>query len=305
MRDDERRGMWFAIACYTIWGVFPLYFRLLAPVPAIDILAHRVIWSLGFLLILLTVRQEWRWFRPALHSRRTVVLYAAAGIILAANWYTYIWGVNAGFVIETSLGYFINPLVSVLLGVIFLRERLRVGQWAAIGTATAGVLFLTISYGQLPWIALTLAFTFAFYGLLKKHGTLHSMQGLTLETGTLLLPALALLFYREATGFDSLVSFGWGKTLLLLSTGVVTVMPLVWFASAARLIPLSLLGILQYIAPTLQFLVGLLIFHEPFSTTRLIGFAIIWLALLIYSAEGMHHQRELRLGAHAHVSRRA
>ena len=295
MRDDERRGMWFAIACYAIWGIFPLYFRLLAPVPAIDILAHRVIWSLGFLVILLTVRQEWRWLGPALHSRRTLGLYALAGVVLAVNWYTYIWAVNAGFVIESSLGYFINPLVSVLLGVIVMRERLRLGQWAAIATATAGVLFLTISYGQLPWIALTLAFTFGFYGLLKKHGTLRSMQGLTIETGTLLLPALALLFFRETSGHDSLVSYGWGKTLLLLSTGVVTVMPLVWFASAARLIPLSLLGILQYIAPTLQFLVGLLIFHEPFSTTRLIGFAIIWLALIIYSAEGFHHQREVRL----------
>jgi chloramphenicol-sensitive protein RarD len=279
--------MWFAIACYAIWGIFPLYFRLLAPVPAIDILAHRVIWSLGFLLILLTARQEWSWLGPA--------LYALAGVILAANWYTYIWAVNAGFVIESSLGYFINPLVSVLLGVAFMRERLRVGQWAAIATATAGVLFLTVSYGQLPWIALILAFTFGFYGLLKKHGTLRSIQGLTIEAGTLLLPALALLLFREASGYDSLVSYGWGKTLLLLSTGVVTVMPLVWFASAARLIPLSLLGILQYVAPTLQFLVGLLIFQEPFSTTRLIGFAIIWLALIIYSAEGFHHQRAVRL----------
>ena len=294
MRDDERRGMWFAMACYAIWGVFPLYFRLLAPVPAIDILAHRIIWSLGFLLILLTARQEWRWLGPALRTPRTLGLYALAGIVLAVNWYTYIWAVNAGFVIESSLGYFINPLVSVLLGVVFLHERLRAGQWAAIATAAGGVLFLTLSYGQLPWIALILAFTFGFYGLLKKHGTLHSMQGLTIETGTLVLPALVLLFFRETSGADSLVSYGWGKTLLLLSTGVVTVLPLVWFASAARLIPLSLLGILQYIAPTLQFLVGLLIFQEPFSTTRLIGFAIIWLALLIYSAEGLRHQRSLR-----------
>jgi len=294
MRDDERRGIWFATACYAIWGVFPLYFRLLAPVPAIDILAHRIIWSLGFLVILLTLRQEWRWLGLALRSRRTLGLYALAGVVLAANWYTYIWAVNAGFVIESSLGYFINPLVSVLLGVLVMRERLRLGQWTAIATATAGVLFLTLSYGQLPWIALALAFTFAFYGLLKKHGTLHSMQGLTVEAGTLLLPALVLLVFREISGHDSLMSYGWSKTLLLLSTGVVTVMPLVWFASAARLIPLSLLGILQYTAPTLQFLVGLLIFHEPFSQTRLIGFAIIWLALVIYSAEGFHHQHQLR-----------
>ncbi len=303
MRDDERRGMWFAIGCYVTWGIFPLYFRLLAPVPAIDILANRVIWSVVLLVILLTVRRDWGWLRPALHTPRTVLLYASAGIILAANWYTYIWGVNAGFVVETSLGYFINPLVSVLLGVIFLRERLRGGQWAAIATAAAGVIFLTVSYGQLPWLALILAFTFGFYGLLKKQGALRSMQGLTLETGTILLPAMALLFFREAAGADSLVSYGWGKTLLLLSTSVVTIVPLLWFASAARLIPLSMLGILQYIAPTLQLLVGLFIFHEPFSTTRLLGFAIIWLALLIYSIEGIHHQREMRLGVPAPAQR--
>ncbi|GIV68129.1 EamA family transporter RarD [Caldilinea sp.] len=294
MHDDERRGMGFAIACYTIWGAFPLYFRLLAPAPALDILGHRVIWSLAFLVILLTARREWAWLGPALRNPRTLGLYAAAGAILAANWYTYIWGVNAGFVIETSLGYFINPLVSVLIGVLFLRERLRAGQWIAIAVAASGVLFLTLSYGQAPWIALALAFTFGFYGLLKKHGTLRSMQGLTLETGALFLPALALLFYRDLSGHPSLFAFGWQKTLLLLSTGLVTVMPLVWFASAARLIPLSMLGILQYIAPTLQFLVGLLIFHEPFDQTRLIGFAMIWLALLIYSAEGVIHQHALR-----------
>ncbi|MCB0038795.1 MAG: EamA family transporter RarD, partial [Caldilinea sp.] len=152
--------MWLAIACYTTWGIFPLYFRLLAPVPAIDILANRVIWSLVFLLGLLTIRQDWAWLRPALRSRRVMLLYSAAGILLAANWYTYIWGVNAGYVIETSLGYFINPLVSVLMGVFFLHERLRGGQWAAIALAAAGVVFLTVSYGQLPWIALILAFTF-------------------------------------------------------------------------------------------------------------------------------------------------
>ncbi|GIV72932.1 MULTISPECIES: EamA family transporter RarD [Caldilinea] len=294
MHDDERRGMWFAIACYTIWGTFPLYFRLLAPTPALDILGHRVVWSFVFLLILLTVRREWAWLAPALRSPRTLALYAAAGTVLAANWYTYIWGVNAGFVIETSLGYFINPLVSVMMGVLFLRERLRMGQWVAIAVAASGVLYLTLRYGQAPWIALTLAFTFGFYGLLKKHGTLRSMQGLTLETGALFLPALALLFYRDLSGHPSLFVSGWGKAFLLLSTGLATVMPLVWFASAARLIPLSMLGILQYIAPTLQFLVGLLIFHEPFDQTRLIGFAMIWVALLIYSVEGFAHQHTLR-----------
>jgi len=296
MSGDERRGMWLAIACYTTWGTFPLYFRLLAPVPAIDILANRVIWSLVFLLGLLIVRQDWAWLRPTLRSRRVMLLYLSAGVLLAANWYTYIWGVNAGYVIETSLGYFINPLVSVLLGVLFLRERLRGGQWAAIALATAGVLFLTVSYGQLPWIALILAFTFGVYGLLKKHGSLTSTQGLTVEAGVIFLPALVLLIYRELHGAGGLGVYGWGKTLLLLTTGVVTVVPLTWFATAARRIPLSLLGVLQYIAPTLQFLVGLLIFHEAFSQTQWIGFSVIWLALILYWVEGMiHHQRDLHL----------
>lgn len=296
MSSEERRGMWLAIACYTTWGIFPLYFRLLAPVPAIDILANRVIWSLVFLVGLLTIRQDWSWLRPALHSRRVMLLYSAAGILLAANWYTYIWGVNSGYVIETSLGYFINPLVSVLMGVFFLHERLRGGQWAAIGLATSGVLFLTVSYGQLPWIALILAFTFGFYGLLKKHGTLTSSQGLTVEAGVIFLPALALLIYRELNGAGGLGVYGWGKTLLLLTTGVVTVLPLTWFATAARRIPLSLLGVLQYVAPTLQFLVGLLIFQEAFSQSKLIGFSIIWAALILYWAEGMiHRQRGLRV----------
>lgn len=294
MRSDEQRGIWFAAGCYILWGSIPLYFRLLAAVPAIDILAHRAIWSLAFLVFLLTVRREWQWLKPALHSPRTLSLYATAGVVLAVNWYTYIWAVNAGFVIESSLGYFINPLVSVLLGVVVLREQLRPGQWLAIAAAAAGVLFLTVTYGQLPWIALMLAFTFGFYGLLKKQGRLHSAQGLTVETGTVLLPALALLLYRELSGFDSLVQYGWGTTLLLVAAGAVTVLPLVWFASAARLIRLSLLGVLQYIAPTLQFLVGLLIFREPFSQTRLLGFAIIWLALGIYTAEGLWQQRHLR-----------
>jgi len=291
MSNEERRGMWLAIACYTTWGIFPLYFRLLAPVPAIDILANRVIWSLVFLLGLLTFRQDWAWLQPALRSRRVMLLYSAAGILLAVNWYTYIWGVNAGYVIETSLGYFINPLVSVLLGVLFLRERLRSGQWAALALATAGVLFLTVSYGQLPWIALILAFTFGVYGLLKKHGSLTSPQGLTVEAGVILLPALALLIYRELNGAGGLGVSGWGKTLLLLTTGVVTVVPLMWFATAARRIPLSLLGVLQYVAPTLQFLVGLLVFHEAFSQTKLIGFSIIWVALIFYWVEGMIHRR--------------
>jgi chloramphenicol-sensitive protein RarD len=213
-------------------------------------------------------------------------------VLLAGNWYIYIWAVNAGYVIETSLGYFINPLVSVLLAVLFLHERLRPLQWGAIGLTAGGVLFLTVNYGHLPWIALALAFSFAFYALLKKRAPLPSLQGLTLETGILVLPALGLLVYLHTHAMGSVGTLGTGTTLLLMSTGVVTVVPLLWFASAARRIPLSMLGILQYIAPTIQFFIGLVIFHEPFNAVQMIGFAIIWSALLLFWAEGaVHRQR--------------
>ena len=291
MHDEERRGMTYAIACYTVWGLFPLYFRLLGNVPAIAILGNRIVWSFCFLVVLLLLQRQRGWTAHVRSQPKILLIYGAAAVLLAGNWYIYIWAVNAGYVIETSLGYFINPLVSVLLAVFFLHERLRPLQWGALGLTAAGVLFLTVSYGQLPWIALALAFSFAFYALLKKRGSLPSLQGLALETGVLVLPALALLIYLQTQGMGSVGALGTRTTLLLMSTGVVTVVPLLWFASAARRIPLSLLGILQYIAPTMQFFIGLVIFHEPFSATKLIGFIIIWSALLLFWAEGAGHRQ--------------
>lgn len=287
MTHDQRRGMWLAVACYVAWGVFPIYWKQLDNIPAIDILANRMVWSLGFVLLILLLRRDWGWVGKAVRSRRTLLTYLVATLLLSVNWYIYIWAVNANYVVEASLGYFINPLVSVLLAVLFLHERLRFWQWTSIGIATAGVLFLTFSYGQLPWIALALAFTFAFYGLIKKRARLDAMHGMALETAFMFPPALAFLVYQSVAGHPSFGAVGMTESLLLMGTGVITVLPLAWFATAARLIPLTLLGILQYIAPTLQFTIGVALYHEPFSPAKLVGFSIIWAALLIYWAEGM------------------
>jgi len=181
MTHDQRRGTWYALGCYVAWGLLPLYWRALHSLPAIDILANRMVWSLVFVVILLTIRQNWQWIGRAVRDKHTLLTFTGSALLLTANWYVYIWAVNAGFVVESSLGYFINPLVSVLLGVIFLRERLRLWQWASIAIAGAGVLFLAFTYGHLPWIALTLAFTFAFYGLLKKPARLPALEGMSFE----------------------------------------------------------------------------------------------------------------------------
>jgi chloramphenicol-sensitive protein RarD len=221
-----------------------------------------------------------------------LLTYTLTAVLLAVNWLIYIYGINSGQVVETSLGYFINPLLSVALGVIFLRERLRSMQWFPVGLVAVGVLYLTLQYGSLPWIALALAFSFGMYGLIKKIAPLGSLHGLSLETGIIFIPALVYLFVVESQGNGSFGHLGWNVTLLLAFVGVVTALPLLLFGLAARSIPLTLLGILQYIAPTVQFLLGIFLYQEPFTTTRLVGFAIIWLALIIFSLEGAYARRK-------------
>jgi chloramphenicol-sensitive protein RarD len=216
-----------------------------------------------------------------------VPVYFAAAMLIGVNWLTYLWAVNAGFIVETSLGYFINPLLSVLIGVVFLRERLRSWQWLPVCLAAVGVLYLTYSHGSPPWIALLLASTWAAYGLLKKLAPLGSLHGLTLETGILLLPVLAYLTYAQVTGHGSFLHGGLSSDALLVGAGVVTTIPLFMFALAVRRIPLSMVGILQYIAPTIQFLLGVLIYKEPFTGTRFIGFGIVWAALIIFGIESI------------------
>jgi chloramphenicol-sensitive protein RarD len=282
--NEHRRGVWFAIGAYTIWGLLPVYWKALHNVPAASILANRIAWSAVFVALLLTVRRNWGWLRPALHSRRTVAIYVGAALFLSVNWYIYIWAVNAGFLVDASLGYFITPLVNVLMGVLFFRERLSGGQWLAVALAAVGVVYITFSYGQLPWIGLSLAFTFGVYGLVKKRARLPSLEGMALETGTIFLPAVAFLVYQEVAGQGVLGHTDWLTSVLLMGTGVITVIPLLWFADAAQRIPLSMMGVIQYISPTLMFILGIAVFHEPFDIHRLVGFLLIWAALAVYWA---------------------
>jgi len=279
------KGIRYAVGAYAIWGVFPIYWKLLQRVPALQLLGHRVGWSFLLLLVVILVTKQWQAFHAAL-SGRVLRIYFIAAVLIGVNWLTYVWAVNAGFIVETSLGYFINPLLSVLLGVLFLRERLRPPQWFPLGLAAAGVAYLTSVYGSLPWIALTLAFTFGLYGLVKKIAPLGALYGLTLETGILFLPALGWLIFADVGGQGAFLHAGLTSDLLLVGAGLVTTIPLLMFASAARSIPLWLVGILQYIAPTLQFLIGVFIYKEPFTHNQLIGFSIVWAALLIFWLEG-------------------
>jgi chloramphenicol-sensitive protein RarD len=291
---DRTKGIPAAVVTYTLWGILPIYWKAIQSVPALEILCHRTVWSLVFVLLLLAARKRWRWLRQARGNPKMLVTFGISGCLLGLNWFTYIWAVNSGHIVDSSLGYFINPLISVLLGVAFLRERLRLWQGVAVGFAAAGVVFLTMGYGAFPWIAFVLALTFGFYGLLRKTAPLGSLEGLSLETTLLSIPGLAYLVYLEGIGTASFGHAGTVTSLLLLGTGVVTAIPLILFAYAARRVTLATVGILQYIAPTFQFLLGVFIYHEPFTHTRLVGFAVIWAALAIYSFEGLMVERKRR-----------
>ncbi|MFQ5400778.1 MAG: EamA family transporter RarD [Anaerolineae bacterium] len=282
------KGIAYALVAYGTWGFLPIFWKALHNVPAVEILSHRMVWSLIFLVLVLSYKQHWQWLRAAVHHPATLATFVGTALLLTINWLTYIWAVNAGFIVETSLGYFINPLVNVALGFIFLGERLRRGQWLAIVIALLGVLYLTLSYGALPWIALTLAFSFATYGLLRKTARLNALEGLSFEMGVVTPIALAYLIYLQLTGTAAFGQSG-STTLLLILTGGITAVPLLAFSAAARRVTLTTLGILQYIAPTLQFLIGVFIYGEVFGTDQMIGFGLIWGALLLYAAESVAH----------------
>lgn len=284
----KQKGTACAIGAYLAWGVLPVYWKLLQAVPARQILAHRIVWSLLFLLFLLLARRELRSLVPA-RKPRTLAIYVLASAVLALNWFLYIWAVNTGRIVETSFGYFINPLISVLLGVVFLRERLRLSQWLAMAIAAAGVAYIAWRHAGLPWIALVLACSFALYGLMKKTAPLPALPGLTLETALLWIPALAFLGFEEAHGRSAFLHAAWPLTLLLAFTGVVTALPLLLFSAAARSVPLSTLGLLQYLSPSCQLLIGLWAYGEPFDPGHAVGFGLIWTALAVYWVEGVWH----------------
>ncbi len=291
------KGILYAAGAYILWGLLPLYWKALHDVPSSQIVAHRLVWSLVFVGLLLTARRNWGWLGKAIRQPRVLAIFALSGALLTVNWLVYIWGVNAGFIVETSLGYFINPLVNVLLGYLFLKERLRPAQWLALAVALAGVLYLTFSYGAFPWIALTLAFSFGVYGLLRKTATLNSAEGLFVETAVLFVPALGFLLFHELRGTGALGHVDGLTTLLLIGAGAATSIPLILFASGARRVTLTTMGLLQYIAPTMQFLIGVLIYGEPFGIGRVVGFGLIWAALVLYTAESLITRRRKALAA--------
>ncbi|MCA9839324.1 MAG: EamA family transporter RarD [Trueperaceae bacterium] len=295
MNQDKSQatGILNALFAYIIWGLLPIYWKLIHSVNELEILSHRAIWSCLFLFAIIAFRREFRQFVLALRQPKAIATMGITTILIALNWLIYIWSVNNGFVIETSLGYFINPLISVLMGVVFLKERLRAAQWLAIVVAAAGVLYLTFSYGKPPVLALTLAFTWALYGFTKKFAPLGSLYGLAIETALLLVPALLFLGYLEARGSASFLHGGVPLDLLLMGTGLATTIPLLLFASAVQRIPLSLIGIMQYIAPTLQFMLGRFVYKEAFSLAQFFGFTLVWLALAIFLTENLMRRKKL------------
>jgi chloramphenicol-sensitive protein RarD len=285
------KGILNGLGAYALWGFFPIYWKFLHNVPALQVIGHRIVWSFALLVGILLVTRQWNAFRLAALQPKVFGIYTIAAVLLTINWLVYVWGVNAGFIVETSLGYFINPLLSVLLGVIFLRERLRPMQWLPVGIAAIGVFYLTAVYGRPPWIALSLAFSFGFYGLVKKLAPLGPLYGLTLETGIAFPFALIYLLIVELNSTGAFVQEGTATTLLLIGAGVVTTIPLLMFASAAKQIPLTVVGLLQYIAPTLQFLIGVFLYKEPFDHSHLVGFGIVWVALVIFWVENYFAHR--------------
>ncbi|MEU3449315.1 EamA family transporter RarD [Streptomyces thermolilacinus] len=294
---DQRTGLLYGVGAYGIWGLFPLYWPLLEPAGAVEILAHRMAWSLVAVALALLVVRRWAWIPELLRQPRKLGLIALAATVITLNWGVYIWAVNAGHVVESSLGYFINPLVTIAMGVVLLKERLRPAQWAAVGIAFAAVVVLAVGYGRPPWISLVLAFSFATYGLVKKKVNLGGLESLGAETAMLFLPAVGYLVWLGFTGGAAFGTAGVGHMALLASTGLVTAVPLVCFGAAAIRVPLSTLGLLQYLAPVFQFLVGVLYFREAMPPERWAGFALVWLALTLLTWDALRTARRTRAEA--------
>ncbi|MFG2624360.1 EamA family transporter RarD [Streptomyces sp. NPDC048473] len=295
--NEQRAGLLSGIGAYGLWGIVPLFWPLLKPAGAIEILAHRMAWSLGVVGIALLVLRRWSWIGELIRQPKKLGLISIAAAVITVNWGLYIWSVNNGHVVEASLGYFINPLVTIAMGVLLLGERLRPVQWVAVGTGVAAVLVLAIGYGQPPWISLTLAFSFATYGLLKKKVNMGGLESLTAETAVLFVPALGYLLWLGAQGDATFTSEGPGHAALLAATGVVTATPLVLFGAAAIRVPLSTLGLLQYLAPVFQFALGILYFHEEMPPERWAGFALVWLALTLLTWDAFRTVRRTRAQA--------
>ncbi|MFG5720832.1 EamA family transporter RarD [Streptomyces murinus] len=293
-KGEHRTGLLNGFAAYGMWGLVPLFWPLMKPAGAMEILAHRMVWSLLFVAGALLFVRRWAWAGELLRRPRRLALVAVAAAVITVNWGVYIWAVNAGHVVEASLGYFINPLVTIAMGVLLLKERLRPLQWAAVATGFAAVVVLTVGYGHPPWISLCLAFSFATYGLVKKKVGLGGVESLAAETAIQFLPALGYLLWLGAQGHSTFTTEGAGHGALLASTGAVTALPLVCFGAAAIRVPLSTLGLLQYLAPVFQFVLGILYFHEAMPPERWAGFALVWVALLLLTGSALHSARRSR-----------
>ncbi|PVG82534.1 EamA family transporter RarD [Nocardioides gansuensis] len=289
--QDSRRGLLLGAGAYSLWGLFPLYWTLLKPAGAIEILAHRVVWSALTMVALVALFRRTTALRAAVRDRRSLVLLCVAAVTISFNWATYIWGVNNGRVVESSLGYFINPIVTVLMGVLILRERLRPLQWVAMGIAGFAAVVLTVDYGRPPWVALILAFSFGTYGLAKKQAGVGAVESLAIETALLTPVAAAYVGWLVVTGASHFGTEGAGHTALLVSTGIVTAVPLILFGGAAIRVSMVSLGLLQYLAPIIQFALGVLWFHEDMPPGRWVGFGLVWLALAVLTAEAIRHRR--------------
>ncbi|OIK00053.1 EamA family transporter RarD [Streptomyces colonosanans] len=290
-KGERRTGLLNGFAAYGMWGLVPLFWPLLKPAGAMEILAHRMVWSLVLVALVLLVMRRWAWAGELLRQPRKLALITVAAAVITVNWGVYIWAVNSGHVVEASLGYFINPLVTIAMGVLILKERLRPVQWAAVAVGFAAVVVLTLGYGRPPWISLCLAFSFATYGLVKKKVNLGGIESLAAETAVQFLPALAYLLWLSAHGDSTFTDHGSGHAALLAATGVVTALPLVCFGAAAIRVPLSTLGLLQYLAPVFQFLLGILYFHEAMPPERWAGFALVWLALSLLTGDALRTAR--------------
>ncbi|MEU6397301.1 EamA family transporter RarD [Streptomyces cinnamoneus] len=292
--NEQRAGLLYGFGAYGMWGLVPLFWPLLMPAGAVEILAHRMTWSLAVVGLALLAVRRWGWIRELMRQPRKLGLTALAASVISVNWGLYIWSVNNGHVVESSLGYFINPLVSIAMGVLVLGERLRRAQWVAVGISFVAVLVLAIGYGRPPWISLVLACSFATYGLIKKKLNMGGLESLAAETAMLFLPALGFLLWLGAQGRSTFASQGVGHALLLAATGLVTAVPLVFFGAAAIRVPLSTLGLLQYMAPVFQFGLGVLYFHEAMPPERWAGFSLVWAALALLTWDALRTARRSR-----------
>jgi len=294
--SEQRKGAWYVGLAYTLWGFFPIYWKVLAGISSLQLICHRIVWSLLVLVLLIARSKDWGELWLAVRTPRVIVVYTVAALAIAFNWLVFVWAVSVNQIVQISLGYFINPLLSVVMGTLIFHERLRKPQWISVALAAAGVLYLTIALSELPWIALSLAASFGTYGLMKKVAPLSAVHGLALETGILFVPAALYLLVEAQAGRGALLHSGLLRDSLMLAAGPTTTLPLLLFAAGVRRIPLSLVGMLQYINPTMQISIGVLLYNEPFTRIQLIGFGLVWCALALFALEGYATRRWPQLG---------